>query len=66
MWACGCANPICQINGCQIVESMRGKSVTGNPDYKYQIFQQTITAEQVRQIVREEIANALKGKYNGD
>ena len=60
MFVCGCANPACQVNGCQIANDLRNKH-TPNP-YANQWgggstfpLPQVITVEQIRQIVREEL-----------
>ncbi len=62
MFVCGCANPACQVNGCQIANDLRNKH-SPNP-YPNQWggggpavpLPQVITVEQIRQIIREELA----------
>jgi hypothetical protein len=59
MFVCGCADPACQINGCRATKQFgQTESSKGYAEPVYQ--PSPITAEQVRQIVREEIAKAIK------
>ena len=51
MFTCGCANPACAVNGCMIASGYR-LSQPMNP----LPMQQLITVEQIRQIIREELA----------
>lgn len=76
MFACACANPACQVNGCMIANDMREKYFRNGGGYNPwlpppcvqpppqapQPMGQIISEELIRKIVREEIVKALQDR----
>lgn len=67
MMVCGCANPACMVNGCMIANDMRNKYSQGGSWLQPPApMNQVITIEQIRQIIREELAAAKAQGENND
>lgn len=61
MFACSCSNPACQVNGCAIAKGYRQQYAAPDPLRVGQCTPvPTLTPEDIRRIVREEIERAQK------
>ncbi len=71
MFVCSCSNPACQVNGCQIAAGMRQQcyyALWNVPPVQTRFYANPappLTADDIRRIVREELAARVTPEPEG-